>query len=81
MTASDAPKGVLFWREGFNSGKSGHFVRGAALNEVVSKWIAEGIPVVAILIDPEHGANVNVLIQTEAQFSCFDDDYEPEQAL
>ena len=63
---SEESKAVMFWREGFDSGQSGHFVRGASLNDVVSKWIAEGIPVAALRITPDHGSNVDVLIQKEA---------------
>lgn len=53
---------IVFWRDGYSSGKSGAFVRGMSLNEAVSKWEAEGIHVAGIVVDPKHGSNVNLII-------------------
>lgn len=61
---------LIFWRDGFDSGKSGAYVRAVSLNKVIPQWIAEGIEVAGIRIDPENGSNVDVLIyqpNTEAE--------------
>jgi hypothetical protein len=53
---------LIFWRDGFDSGKSGAYVRAVSLNAVIPQWIAEGIQVAGIRIDPENESNVDVLI-------------------
>ena len=53
---------LIFWREGFDSGKSGAFVRAVSLNTIIPQWIAGGIEVAGISIDPENGSNVDLLI-------------------
>ena len=53
---------LIFWREGFDSGRSGAYVRAVSLNTVIPQWIAEGIEVAGIRIDPDNENNVDVLI-------------------
>lgn len=55
-------KPVIFWRDGYDRGMSGHWVRAASLNQVIPQWIAEGIRVAGIMLDPESGNNINVLV-------------------
>lgn len=56
---------LIFWRDGFDSGTSGHYVRAVSLNEVIPKWIEEGIKVAGIRIDAENGNNIDVLVVRE----------------
>lgn len=53
---------LIFWREGFDSGTSGHYVRAVSLNAVIPKWLAEGIKVAGIRLDPENENNIDVLV-------------------
>jgi hypothetical protein len=53
---------LVFWRDGYSTGRGGAFVRGASLNATVAKWAAEGVHVAGIVIDPEHEANVECII-------------------
>ena len=50
---------IVFWRDGFSGGKSGAFVHGATLNAAVARFIADGVPIAGIVIDPENEANAN----------------------
>lgn len=53
---------LIFWRDGYTSGKSGAYVRAISLNKIIPQWIAEGIEVAGIRIDPENQSNVDLLI-------------------
>ena len=53
---------LIFWRDGYNTGKSGAYVRAISLNKIIPQWIAEGIEVAGIRIDPENEGNVDLLI-------------------
>jgi hypothetical protein len=58
---------LVFWRDGYSTGRGGAFVRGASLNKVITQWAAEGVHVAGIVIDPEHEANVECIIAQPAQ--------------
>jgi hypothetical protein len=53
---------IIFWRDGYDRGRGGAFVRGQSLNKIVAEWIAAGIQVAGIVIDPEHASNVECII-------------------
>lgn len=54
---------LIFWREGYDHGTGGTFVRAAVLNHVIEEWEADVTAfVVGIRIDPEHGSNVELLL-------------------
>ena len=55
---------IVFWRDGYDAGRGGCYVRGASLNAAVAKWDAEGIVVVGIVIDPAHESNVELILGT-----------------
>ena len=53
---------LIFWRDGYNTGKSGAYVRAVSLNKIIPQWISEGIEVAGIRIDPANESNVDLLI-------------------
>lgn len=53
---------IVFWRDGFDDGQSGHFIRAVSINKVIPQWISEGIQVAGIVIDPENENNVDILV-------------------
>lgn len=52
----------VFWREGYEAGRGGAYIRAQSINKIIPTWILEGIQVAGIVVDPEHESNVELIL-------------------